>query len=61
MSEILVTREDQGPVAIVTLDRPQQRNALSRALMAQLRDIIDKLSVDQAIESLLTRPIKSEQ
>jgi methylglutaconyl-CoA hydratase len=49
MSATLVNREDRGPVAVLTLNRPQQRNALSRALLAQLRDAVDKLSVDERI------------
>ena len=42
MSSRLVSREDRGPVAVFTLDRALQRNALSRALMAQSRDAIDR-------------------
>ena len=47
MSARLVSRDDRGPVAVLTLDRPLQRNALSRALLAQLRDALDKVSVDE--------------
>ena len=42
MSVKLVGRTDRGPVAILTLNRPQQRNALSTALVAGLRDAVDK-------------------
>jgi len=49
MTAILVSRENRGPVAVLTLNRPHERNALSRALMAQLRDAVDKLSVDFTI------------
>jgi len=49
MTAILVSREDRGPVAVLTLNRPQECNALSRALMAQLRDAVDQLSVDLQI------------
>ena len=31
-------REDRGPVAVLTLNRPDRRNALSHDLLAQLRD-----------------------
>ena len=53
MSATLVNREDRGPVAVLTLNRPEQRNALSRALMAQLRDAVDELSVDEKIRAVV--------
>jgi methylglutaconyl-CoA hydratase len=53
MTTSLVGREDRGPVAVVTLNRPQQRNALSRALIAALRDALDKISVDTNIRVLV--------
>jgi methylglutaconyl-CoA hydratase len=49
MSSNLVIREDRGSVAILTLNRPERRNALSRALLAELRDNLDSLSVDEHI------------
>jgi methylglutaconyl-CoA hydratase len=49
MSPALVVREDRGPVAVLTLNRPQQRNALSRALVAELRDAVDAVSIDERI------------
>ena len=53
MSARLVSRDDRGPVAVLTLDRPLQRNALSRALLAQLRDALDKVSVDEKIRAVV--------
>jgi methylglutaconyl-CoA hydratase len=53
MSIRLINRDDRGPVAVFTLDRPLQRNALSRALLAQLRDGIDKVSVDEKIRAVV--------
>ena len=47
MSANLVLREDRGSIAILTLNRPEKRNALSRALVAALRDQIDKVRVEQ--------------
>ncbi len=49
MSTRLLIREDRGPVAILTLNRPERRNALSRALLAQLRDVLDQVGVDLTI------------
>ncbi len=53
MSTHLITREDRGSVAILTLNRPERRNALSRALVAELRDILDNLSVDERIRAVV--------
>jgi methylglutaconyl-CoA hydratase len=49
MTAPLIKRQDRGHVAVLTLNRPEQRNALSRALVAQLRDGIDRLSLDERI------------
>lgn len=53
MSTSFVIREDRGPVTILTLNRPDQRNALSRALMAQLRDAIEQVSVDHRVRAVV--------
>ena len=53
MSARLVNRDDRGPVAVLTLDRPLQRNALSRALLEQLRDALDKVSGDERIRAIV--------
>jgi methylglutaconyl-CoA hydratase len=53
MSATLVIREDRGPVTVLTMNRPDQRNALSRALVAQLRDAIDRLSVDEKVRAVV--------
>jgi methylglutaconyl-CoA hydratase len=49
MSTRTLIREDRGPVAILTLNRPERRNALSRDLLALLRDSLDAVGVDTAI------------
>lgn len=38
----LVLSQQQGAVRVLTLNRPEKRNALSRALVAQLSDAIDQ-------------------
>lgn len=42
-AEPLIRRSDQGTIAILTLNRPEKRNALSRALMAEFSDALDAL------------------
>jgi methylglutaconyl-CoA hydratase len=49
MAATLVIREDRGPVAILTMNRPRERNALSRALVAELWDAVDRLSFDENV------------
>jgi methylglutaconyl-CoA hydratase len=53
VSEPLVQRADHGAVAVLTLSRPGKRNALSRALMAQLRDHLDWLALDPHIRAIV--------
>jgi methylglutaconyl-CoA hydratase len=53
MSTSLVIRQDRGPVTVLTMNRPDQRNALSRGLMAQLRDAIDQVSVEERVRALV--------
>jgi methylglutaconyl-CoA hydratase len=53
MNATLVIREDRGPVTVLTMNRPDQRNALSRALMSHLRDAVDRLSVDEHVRAVV--------
>ena len=48
---ILVERE--GPVAVVTLNRPEKLNALSSALMSELADKLEELDGDQAVRCIV--------
>lgn len=49
----LVLREDHGPVVILTLNRPERRNALSRRLMEELGDVIEHLETDPKVRILV--------
>ncbi|HMB07717.1 MAG TPA: enoyl-CoA hydratase-related protein [Isosphaeraceae bacterium] len=46
MSAPIVERADHGPVAVLTLNRPDRRNALSRALVDALSDALDRVAVE---------------
>jgi enoyl-CoA hydratase/carnithine racemase len=48
---LLVTRE--GPVAVVTLNRPQRRNALSLQLMRELIQCLDEAGRDREIRAII--------
>ena len=51
-AEILL-REDRGAIAILTLNRPQVRNALSEAMLAELGASLGEISSDGAIKAVV--------
>src|SRR5262245_49156991 len=53
MSSRSLIREDRGPVAILTLNRPDRRNALTHDLLAQLRDALDEIGVNTGIRAVV--------
>jgi len=53
MPEPLVIRHDDGPVSILTLNRPDKRNAISRALMHELEHHLDRVRMDPKIRSVV--------
>jgi methylglutaconyl-CoA hydratase len=53
MPEPLVIRQIKGPVALLTLNRPDKRNALSRALLSELSGAIDELAGEQDIRAIV--------
>ena len=52
MSE-LVRYERDGPAAVLTLNRPDKRNALSRALIAALSDAVERAALDPAVRCVI--------
>ncbi len=42
-----------GPVAVVTLARPEKLNALSTVLIAELIDVVDQLTADPSVRCLV--------
>src|SRR5437870_3915605 len=55
MSEPLVRYEVQKSAAIITLNRPDKRNALSRELIAALGDAFARAATDSAARCVLLR------
>jgi enoyl-CoA hydratase len=52
MSDVIVVERD-GPVAVVTLNRPDAKNALSKALRLALYDTITALNADADIRAIV--------
>jgi enoyl-CoA hydratase/carnithine racemase len=51
----LIALERDGPVAVVTMTRPQKRNALSLELMGELIDVFDELGADARTHAIILR------
>jgi enoyl-CoA hydratase/carnithine racemase len=49
----LVSREDRGPVRILTLNRPEARNSLSMALMTALHAALSEAGGDEAVRAVV--------
>lgn len=54
-SEPLVIREDDDRIAVLTLNSPANRNALSRALVAQLHEHLEAASADESLHGVVIR------
>ncbi|MGI8746019.1 MAG: enoyl-CoA hydratase [Bryobacteraceae bacterium] len=46
-------RTVEGPVGVITLNRPQRRNALSLELMRELMDCLDRLGAERSIRAII--------
>jgi methylglutaconyl-CoA hydratase len=53
MSEPSVLRSNRGPVAILTLNRPEKRNALSHSLVSSLSDALDAIRVEIGLRAVI--------
>jgi enoyl-CoA hydratase/carnithine racemase len=51
MSEFSVTRD--GHVAVLTIDRPEKRNALTWAMWAALPEVLAPLAADPEVRTLV--------
>lgn len=52
MSSSLVQERDEGPVRVLTIDRPQARNALSRALVQELDDALGRANAALGVRAV---------
>ena len=55
MSDALVHRDDDDRVAVLTLDSPANRNALSRRLVAELAEHLTAAGADESLHGVLLR------
>ena len=52
-TEPVLLREDQGSIAVLTLNRPAARNSLSEALLAALSDALATIAKDPGIRAVV--------
>src|SRR3954452_12272005 len=52
-NEPVLLREDHGPVALLSLNRPQARNALSRALVSKLSDTLSGVAAETEVRAVV--------
>jgi len=52
MSEIVLV-EKEGPLALITLNRPEKLNALDYALIDRLMEVLDTVEDDDGIRALV--------
>jgi len=49
----VLLREDVGEIAVLALNRPQARNSLSEALIAELADALGKIATERAVRAVV--------
>jgi enoyl-CoA hydratase/methylglutaconyl-CoA hydratase len=55
VSDALVHRDDDDRIAVITLDSPANRNALSRQLVAELGQVLAEAGADESLHGVLLR------
>jgi methylglutaconyl-CoA hydratase len=53
MSGPFVNRADHGPVVVLTLNRPERRNALGSALIEQLSEALTRAEIDPEVRAVV--------
>jgi enoyl-CoA hydratase/carnithine racemase len=49
----ILLRENLGEIAVLTLNRPQARNSLSEALIAELADALGKIATERSLRAVV--------
>jgi enoyl-CoA hydratase/carnithine racemase len=49
----LLLRETKGPIAVITFNRPAQRNTLSEEVIAALHAALDEIAADDSVRALV--------
>ncbi|WP_316184927.1 MULTISPECIES: enoyl-CoA hydratase [unclassified Bradyrhizobium] len=52
-SDAILLREMAGPVAVLSLNRPAQRNSLSEAMIAHLHGALAEIAADKAVRAVV--------
>jgi len=52
-AEPVLLRDNDGPVAVLTLNRPTSRNSLSEALLVALDDALSAIAADQSVRTVV--------
>src|SRR5258705_5899273 len=52
-SSSILLREDRGPLAILTLNRPDKLNALSNELIAGIVNVLDNIEPDSSVRAVV--------
>jgi enoyl-CoA hydratase/carnithine racemase len=52
-SSLILVREDEGGIAILTLNRPEARNSLSEALLEALGDALSAIAHDRTVRAVV--------
>jgi len=53
LDEVVLIRENIGPIARLTLNKPEKYNTLSRVMLAQLQSSLDDLANDESIRVII--------
>src|ERR1700674_4487803 len=49
----IMLREDAGPIAVLTLNRPDRRNSLSEAMLAALGETLTAIAADRTVRAVV--------
>jgi len=53
VSDEILLREDRGPIAVLTLNRPEARNSLSEALLGALKTTVNEIGETDSVRAIV--------